>query len=87
MWQDMNSTVRRIAGQALGKCGCGQAVHEEVVVRLQSNQWQDRIEALKLLSYLGLFIENISFFFDILIKKSFHRYFNRKINATIFKMF
>ena len=59
MWQDMNRTVRRIAGQALGKCGCGQAVHEEVFVRLKSRQWQDRIEALKLLSYLGLFIEKI----------------------------
>lgn len=53
MWQDMNSSVRRVAGQALGKCGCGQAVHEEVVLRLQSRLWQDRVEALKLIGYLG----------------------------------
>ncbi len=56
MWQDMNSSVRRVAGQALGKCGCGQAVHEEVVLRLQSAHWQDRVEALKLIGYLGLFL-------------------------------
>jgi len=56
MWQDMNSSVRRVAGQALGKCGCGQAVHEEVVLRLQSAHWQDRVEALKLIAYLGLFL-------------------------------
>ncbi|CAF4082736.1 unnamed protein product [Rotaria sp. Silwood2] len=54
MWQDMNSSVRRVAGQALGKCGCGQAVHEEVVLRLQSQHWQDRVEALKLIGYLGV---------------------------------
>ncbi|CAF3448203.1 unnamed protein product [Rotaria sp. Silwood1] len=54
MWQDMNSSVRRVAGQALGKCGCGQAVHEEVVLRLQSHHWQDRVEALKLIGYLGV---------------------------------
>ena len=54
MWEDLNSGVRRAAGQALGKCGCGQAVHEEVVVRLQSQYWQDRVEALKLLAYLGI---------------------------------
>ncbi|CAF3346644.1 unnamed protein product [Rotaria socialis] len=54
MWQDLNSSVRRVAGQALGKCGCGQAVHEEVVVRLQSLLWQDRVEALKLIGYLGV---------------------------------
>lgn len=54
MWQDLNSSVRRVAGQALGKCGCGQAVHEEVVLRLQSRHWQDRVEALKLIGYLGL---------------------------------
>ncbi|CAF0885287.1 unnamed protein product [Adineta steineri] len=54
MWQDMNSSVRRVAGQALGKCGCGQAVHEEVVTRLQSRYWQDRVEALKLIGYLGV---------------------------------
>lgn len=53
MWQDLNSSVRRVAGQALGKCGCGQAVHEEVVLRLQSRLWQDRVEALKLIGYLG----------------------------------
>lgn len=53
MWQDLNSSVRRVAGQALGKCGCGQAVHEEVVLRLQSRHWQDRVEALKLIGYLG----------------------------------
>ena len=56
MWQDANSSVRRVAGQALGKCGCGQAVHEEVVLRLQSDNWQDRVEALKLIGYLGLFV-------------------------------
>jgi HEAT repeat protein len=54
MWEDLNTGVRRAAGQALGKCGCGQAVHEEVVVRLQSQYWQDRVEALKLLAYLGI---------------------------------
>ena len=54
MWQDLNSSVRRVAGQALGKCGCGQAVHEEVVLRLQSRLWQDRVEALKLIGYLGM---------------------------------
>jgi len=59
MWQDMNSSVRRVAGQALGKCGCGQAVHEEVVVRLQSPNWQDRVEALKLIGYLGLLFSMI----------------------------
>jgi HEAT repeat protein len=53
MWQDMNSNVRRAAGQALGKSGCGQAVHEEVVLRLQSQHWQDRVEALKLIGYIG----------------------------------
>lgn len=66
MWQDMNSNVRRVAGQALGKCGCGPAVHEEVVVRLQSNHWQDRVEALKLLGYLGMFIKNIHYINKIL---------------------
>ncbi|CAF0781907.1 unnamed protein product [Adineta ricciae] len=54
MWEDLNSNVRRAAGQALGKCGCGQAVHEELVTRLQSSYWQDRVEALKLISYLGV---------------------------------
>jgi HEAT repeat protein len=63
MWQDMNSSVRRVAGQALGKCGCGQAVHEEVVLRLQSRHWQDRVEALKLIGYLGSFILFICFFY------------------------
>jgi hypothetical protein len=67
MWQDTNSSVRRVAGQALGKCGCGQAVHEEVVLRLQSAHWQDRVEALKLIGYLGLFFRRNertnSFFF------------------------
>ncbi|UJR26848.1 hypothetical protein I4U23_008160 [Adineta vaga] len=54
MWEDLTSSVRRAAGQALGKCGCGQAVHEELVIRLQSQYWQDRVEALKLISYLGV---------------------------------
>lgn len=69
----MNSSVRRVAGQALGKCGCGQAVHEEVVLRLQSRHWQDRVEALKLIGYLGLFdFKNILFLFII----NFSRCFN-----------
>ena len=59
MWEDLNSNVRRAAGQALGKCGCGQAVHEELVTRLQSSYWQDRVEALKLISYLGSFSQEI----------------------------
>ncbi|CAF0775110.1 unnamed protein product [Didymodactylos carnosus] len=54
MWEDINSTVRRISGQALGKCGCGQAVHDELVLRLQSKHWKHRVEALKLIGYLGI---------------------------------
>lgn len=73
MWQDMNSSVRRVAGQALGKCGCGQAVHEEVVVRLQSQQWQDRVEALKLIGYLGLLINRFIFSFMNQIMFSLYR--------------
>lgn len=69
----MNSSVRRVAGQALGKCGCGQAVHEEVVVRLQSQQWQDRVEALKLIGYLGLLINRFIFSFMNQIMFSLYR--------------
>ena len=74
MWQDLNSSVRRVAGQALGKCGCGQAVHEEVVLRLQSRHWQDRVEALKLIGYLGLYSidmyeREMGFFLGVLTAK------------------
>lgn len=86
MWQDMNSSVRRVAGQALGKCGCGQAVHEEVVLRLQSQHWQDRVEALKLIGYLGLF-DLILIFKNRNVENLFQRCSNCEINSTIFKMF
>lgn len=85
MWQDLNSSVRRVAGQALGKCGCGQAVHEEVVLRLQSRLWQDRVEALKLIGYLGSF--GSFFAFQNKPKFGFCRSSHREINATISEMF
>lgn len=87
MWEDMNSHVRRIAGQTLGKCGCGQAVHEEMVSRLQSQHWQDRVEALRLLSYLGRCHLRFCLILELAGRSSPFRRVNREVHAAVLQVF
>ena len=54
MWHDNNKTVRKVAAQTLGRTGRGQNVHDELCLRLQSKDVNDRIEALRKIQYLGI---------------------------------
>jgi hypothetical protein len=54
MWHDNDKGVRKVAAQTLGRTGRGQNVHEELCLRLESKDVNDRVEALRKIQYLGI---------------------------------
>lgn len=54
MWNDMNRSVRKCSAQTLGRTGRGQQVHDEICIRLKSQNSFDRIEALNKLNHIGI---------------------------------
>ena len=54
MWNDANTSVRKVAAQTLGRTGRAKDVHDGIFERLQSQNMSDRIDALNKINFIGL---------------------------------
>ena len=57
MWNDFHADVRKAAAQTLGRTGHGKDVHDELVVKIQSDCERTRVEAVSKVGYLGGWLE------------------------------
>ena len=53
MWNDINTVVKKVASQTLGRTGKGKQVYEEISKRLTSINVSDKLEALKKINHIG----------------------------------
>lgn len=54
MWNDLSKQTRKVAAQTLGRTGRGREVHDEIYARLCSDKASDRVEALKIMAFIGI---------------------------------
>ena len=54
MWNDPHQSVRKVAGQTLGRTSKGKQVHAEIYRRLSSDNLFDRLQALDKLNFIGI---------------------------------